>query len=89
MPHTATKRRRTRRRAAQKQTPSIIVVANRLPVSRVGSGAGARWESSAGGLVTAMAPVLQKLPGVWVGWPGGEARLRPSSTTACASARCP
>ncbi|MGD9688135.1 MAG: trehalose-6-phosphate synthase [Phycisphaerales bacterium] len=56
---------------------SIIVVANRLPLHRVGAGATARWESSAGGLVTAMAPVVKKHPSVWVGWPGGESRPRP------------
>lgn len=54
-----------------------MVVANRLPVHRVGSGSHARWESSAGGLVTAMAPVLQRMPGVWIGWPGGHAAVRP------------
>lgn len=70
--------RRLSRRGGAKP-PSVIVVANRLPVHRVGSGASARWESSAGGLVTAMAPVLKQHPGVWVGWPGGEARLRPFS----------
>lgn len=57
--------------------PAVVVVANRLPVHRVGAGSGARWESSAGGLVTAMAPVLKSMPGVWVGWPGGDSRVRP------------
>ncbi len=56
---------------------SLIVVANRLPVHRVSSASGTRWESSAGGLVTAVAPVLQSTPGVWVGWPGGESAVRP------------
>lgn len=56
---------------------SLVVVANRLPVHRVGTGASARWESSAGGLVTAMAPVLKSMPGVWVGWPGGDGQHKP------------
>ena len=48
----------------------LVIVANRLPIRRVGSGAGARWEPTAGGLVTAMEPVLRDRPGAWVGWTG-------------------
>ncbi len=48
----------------------LIIVANRLPVHRVGSADGARWQSSPGGLVTALAPVLQRCNGAWVGWSG-------------------
>jgi trehalose 6-phosphate synthase len=44
----------------------IIVVANRLPVSRVDDG----WSISPGGLVRALRPVLQNAHGAWVGWPG-------------------
>lgn len=47
----------------------LIIVANRLPVHR--SGRGSDWHSSAGGLVTAMAPVLKRRSGTWVGWAGG------------------
>lgn len=46
----------------------LVVVANRLPVHRAGRQS--RWESSAGGLVTAMAPVLQAQHGSWIGWTG-------------------
>lgn len=49
-------------------SPRLIVVANRLPVQR--ASAGARWQRSSGGLVTAMEPVLRKQRGVWVGWTG-------------------
>ena len=49
----------------------LIIVANRLPVHRLDSG---RWESSAGGLVTAMAPVLARTDGTWVGWTGASGR---------------
>ncbi len=52
----------------------LIIVANRLPVHRVGVGDGARWESSAGGLVTAMGPVLGRTEGTWVGWSGASGR---------------
>ena len=44
----------------------IVVVANRLPVSRSESG----WVTSPGGLVRALEPVLQRVNGSWVGWAG-------------------
>jgi trehalose 6-phosphate synthase len=44
----------------------IIVVANRLPVSWDGEA----WNTSPGGLVRALVPVLQRAEGAWVGWPG-------------------
>jgi trehalose 6-phosphate synthase len=68
--------RTSARGASRARASSLVVVSNRLPVRRVGAGAGARWESAAGGLVTAMSPVLQKMPGVWVGWPGSDAPMR-------------
>lgn len=59
---------------------SLVVVSNRLPISRVGSGAGAKWVSSSGGLVTALVPILQKTKGSWIGWTGAagkQPRLAP------------
>lgn len=49
----------------------FVVVANRLPVDKVGD----HYEVSPGGLVAALAPVLRAREGCWVGWPGniGEA----------------
>lgn len=44
----------------------IVVIANRLPVSRDGD----RWVTSPGGLVRALEPVLQRVQGSWVGWAG-------------------
>lgn len=64
-------------RKGASRTTSLVIVANRLPVHRVGHGDNAHWQSSAGGLVTALAPVLKTIPGVWVGWPGGDAKIRP------------
>jgi trehalose 6-phosphate synthase len=57
----------------------FVVVANRLPVDRVDdSGGGTAWRRSPGGLVTAIAPVLQRREGVWLGWPGApDERLEP------------
>lgn len=47
---------------------SVVVVANRLPVRRDGD----EWSISAGGLVTAMRPVVSQTGGAWVGWDGGD-----------------
>ncbi len=44
----------------------FVVVANRLPVDKVGDS----YEVSPGGLVAALAPVLKRREGCWVGWPG-------------------
>jgi trehalose 6-phosphate synthase len=54
----------------------LVVVANRLPVHR--SGAGGPWETSPGGLVSALLPILRQRRGIWVGWAGSaEADLGP------------
>jgi trehalose 6-phosphate synthase len=63
----------------------LVVVSNRLPVQRSGS----TWKASAGGLVTALRPVVARRRTTWVGWDGGskmpetlpgtEARLVPVS----------
>ena len=57
----------------------FLVVANRLPVDRVeGAGGAAAWRRSPGGLVTAIAPVLQRREGVWLGWHGAaDEQLEP------------
>ncbi len=44
----------------------IVLIANRLPVRRVGGG----WETSPGGLVSALAPILRERAGSWIGWTG-------------------
>jgi trehalose 6-phosphate synthase len=49
----------------------LVVVSNRLPVQRSGT----RWTLSAGGLVTALRPVVGRRPTRWVGWDGGSQRL--------------
>lgn len=50
----------------------LVVVANRLPVSQRDDGS---WTASAGGLVTALRPVIEEVDGHWVGWDGGVADL--------------
>ncbi len=51
----------------------LVVVSNRLPVQRSGT----RWTLSAGGLVTALRPVVGRRPTRWVGWDGGSQHLPP------------
>lgn len=52
----------------------FMVVSNRLPVDRVapaeGGEDGSGWRRSPGGLVTALAPMMTKTDGAWVGWHG-------------------
>ncbi len=45
----------------------LVVVANRLPVQLDEAG---QWETSPGGLVSALAPILKGRGGAWVGWAG-------------------
>ena len=53
----------------------LVVVANRLPVHRVGD----RWETSPGGLVRAMLGVVRARGGAWVGWNGDTSTDTPIS----------
>ncbi|MFD0532852.1 trehalose-6-phosphate synthase [Actinomadura luteofluorescens] len=49
----------------------FVVVANRLPVDRnVGADGVPRWRRSPGGLVSAIAPVMRRRQGTWIGWTG-------------------
>lgn len=48
----------------------LLVVSNRLPVTLHGSGENWKAEPSAGGLATAMKPILDQTGGLWIGWPG-------------------
>ncbi|MEE8143369.1 MAG: trehalose-6-phosphate synthase [Planctomycetota bacterium] len=57
-----------------KKQDNLVVVANRLPVNRVRRGAAAEWETSPGGLVSALRAVLLKQGVTWVGWTGIEGR---------------
>lgn len=56
---------------ADKREYDFIVVSNRLPVDRVVDNEGnSTWRRSPGGLVTALAPVMAKADGAWIGWNG-------------------
>jgi trehalose 6-phosphate synthase len=63
-----------------RHTPRMLIVANRLPVSRVGRGESARWQSSAGGLVTALEPIVRSTTGSWIGWSGAPGAAPPGFT---------
>ncbi len=52
------------------RTSDIVIVSNRLPVHRVNTSTGDAWETSPGGLVSALTPILQKRPSSWIGWAG-------------------
>ncbi|MFC1994444.1 trehalose-6-phosphate synthase [Chloroflexota bacterium] len=49
----------------------LVIASNRLPVSLTKEDNG-NWQlkPSSGGLVTALAPVLRDMGGLWIGWPG-------------------
>jgi trehalose 6-phosphate synthase len=50
---------------------NFVVVANRLPVDRVQLPDGSEgWTRSPGGLVSALAPVMRRQDGAWIGWVG-------------------
>lgn len=61
----------------------LLVVSNRLPLTAKRVSGRWRGERSSGGLVAAMAPLMQQTRGLWLGWPGdaipgepaGRARL--------------
>jgi trehalose-6-phosphate synthase len=49
----------------------FVVVASRLPVDRVeGPDGEPGWQTSPGGLVTALEPVMREAGGAWIGWSG-------------------
>ncbi|MBI5763967.1 MAG: trehalose-6-phosphate synthase [Planctomycetes bacterium] len=55
---------------------NVLIIANRLPIHRVRSGRHARWDTSPGGLVTALSPILKGSGSGWIGWPGGTTGIR-------------
>src|SRR5664279_4483418 len=48
----------------------FVAVSNRLPVTLYKDGDGWGRYRGAGGLVTALSPVLRNRGGSWIGWPG-------------------
>ena len=48
----------------------VLVVSNRLPVSLKRGGTLWHSRATAGGLATAMHPILRASDGIWIGWSG-------------------
>ena len=59
----------------------LIVVSNRLPVALFREGTDWKTKRSAGGLATAMDPILKKAGGVWIGWSGTSGEVPPEALT--------
>ena len=60
----------------------MVVVANRLPfdLEKLPDGS-TRARQAPGGLVTALAPILSRRQGAWIGWPGpADVTLEPTTT---------
>lgn len=55
---------------AEEGVMRIVAVSNRLPVTLRKEDGAWRGEKGAGGLVSALAPVLSRRGGLWIGWPG-------------------
>jgi trehalose 6-phosphate synthase len=65
----------------------LIIASNRLPAHRVTLDRATHWKQSAGGLVSAMRPVLSERRAIWVGWDGAPGRAaRPRSVDGLAIA---
>ncbi|MGM0424321.1 MAG: trehalose-6-phosphate synthase, partial [Thermodesulfobacteriota bacterium] len=48
----------------------LVVVSNRLPIVLEKTDTSWKVKPGSGGLVTALAPVLARNGGLWLGWPG-------------------
>jgi trehalose 6-phosphate synthase/phosphatase len=57
----------------------LIVVSNRLPVALIREGDKWVTKRNAGGLATAMDPILKKAGGLWIGWSGSEEDTPPEA----------
>ncbi|MEO8725180.1 MAG: trehalose-6-phosphate synthase [Acidobacteriaceae bacterium] len=57
----------------------LIVVSNRLPVALVREDNEWKTKRSAGGLATAMDPILKRAGGFWIGWSGSEEEQSPET----------
>jgi trehalose 6-phosphate synthase len=63
-------------RKANSTVPSLVIVANRLPVQAPARGRGP-WTRAPGGLAEAIHRTLAARGGTWIGWPGGRSFTAP------------
>ena len=64
------------------QQAQMVVVANRLPfdIEKLADGS-TKARQAPGGLVTALAPILSRRSGAWIGWPGSpDTTVEPTTT---------
>jgi trehalose 6-phosphate synthase/phosphatase len=54
----------------QGQSNRLIIVSNRLPISVERRKGKLFFESSVGGLTTALGTFYKSCPSLWIGWPG-------------------
>lgn len=83
MARSETRQRRAVATPPRSEARPILVVSNRLPITVQKGPRGLEVRPSAGGLVSALEPVLRRRGGTWLGWPGadlGEDKL-PSKDT--------
>src|ERR1700759_1422614 len=66
---------RTRPWGDMPDSSRLIVVSNRLPVEVVRKDDKWKTKRTAGGLATAMDPILKRAGGLWIGWSGAEEEL--------------
>ncbi len=52
------------------ETQRLVIVSNRLPVAISRGDDNWQINPGAGGLVTALSPIMRRTAGLWVGWPG-------------------
>lgn len=60
----------------------LVITSNRLPFVIIRDGKSWGVKPGSGGLVTALAPVLQNRGGLWIGWPGSPPGAETSRTLA-------
>lgn len=60
----------------QNKKNRVLVVSNRLPVTLKRADENWRVEKSAGGLATAMNPILDRTKGIWIGWSGDDSEIK-------------
>lgn len=60
----------------EENSQRLVVVSNRLPFTLKRAGEGWRTERSAGGLATAMGPLLSRTGGIWIGWSGDSSGVQ-------------
>jgi alpha,alpha-trehalose-phosphate synthase [UDP-forming] len=60
----------------------LFVVSNRLPLSLAATPEGWEVRAAAGGLVSALGPLLRQQKGLWLGWPGSVSEELPPPTEA-------